>query len=561
VSELRTLNTAAIFAIFHLSLRCRFELEAQRSTSRALSTYAVHTAVNVALFPVLFFFSGLYYTDVASTAAVLLALEHQLRRIRLRREGEIVGLLSDAWIVVLGVAALLMRQTNVFWVVVLNGGLEAVDAVKGIKMPRPAAKNGHVSVMERVWQTLGQYAAGHIHDPLLSAAWLDDVVYTIISIALTTVCNPLPVLRRVWPHVTLLGLFGSFVIWNGGVVLGDKSNHIATIHLPQMLYIWPFFAFFLAPLLIPAVLRLAKHPLDVLGLTSVAIPAPYFPAESEKAPNTTKLPRPRSKALDIMTRISYTKDFRPFAAVGTIILFSLVVHFNTIVHPFTLADNRHYMFYIFRHTIRRSETVRLALAVPYALCLLLSWTALCRPTSEHGAKICQCRFVNHPFLPASQPCPSAQEPDKVHPNRSTAVVAYLDARESRAAEPVAVSTVLLVILASGLSLVTAPLVEPRYFIIPWVMWRLLVPAWQPSKTPETATDTPPQPKSHSAWIHTPLSRAYAIAQKHDVRLFAETAWFLAINLVTMYIFVAWPYTWRAEDGTLLDNGRVQHFMW
>ena len=32
--------------------------------------------------------------------------------------------------------------------------------------------------------------------------------------------GPTMVIRVMWPYVILLGAFGSFVLWNGGVVLG-----------------------------------------------------------------------------------------------------------------------------------------------------------------------------------------------------------------------------------------------------------------------------------------------------------------------------------------------------
>ena len=49
------------------------------------------------------------------------------------------------------------------------------------------------------------------------------------------------------PYITLILLFAGFVIWNGGVVLGDKSNHIATLHLPQMLLATALFILGYAP--------------------------------------------------------------------------------------------------------------------------------------------------------------------------------------------------------------------------------------------------------------------------------------------------------------------------
>ena len=72
---------------------------------------------------------------------------------------------------------------------------------------------------------------------------------------------------------------------------------------------------------------------------------------------------------------------------------------------------------------------------------------------------------------------------------------------------------------SALNLVTAPLVEPRYFILPWIVWRLHV-----------------QSRSH-------------------LLLLVETAWLLAINAATMYIFLNWDFEWPQEPG------KAQRFLW
>lgn len=122
---------AAIF-LFPLAAITRHRIEqclvAQRAKQSlaSISRYAIQTGLNVALFPVLFFYSGLYYTDVFSTLAVLLAYNHHIGRIGRDRS----SLLSDIWTILLGVVALSMRQTNIFWVVVYMGGLEAVHAIK-----------------------------------------------------------------------------------------------------------------------------------------------------------------------------------------------------------------------------------------------------------------------------------------------------------------------------------------------------------------------------------------------------------------------------------------------
>lgn len=119
-------------------------------------------------------------------------------------------------------------------------------------------------------------------------------------------------------------------------------------------------------------------------------------------------------------------------------------------------------------------------------------------------------------------------------------------------EPASTSTGLIFLLATTLSLMTAPLVEPRYFIIPWVMWRLLVPAWRLHDH-----------EGHSSIVsHLAENSWFKMFSRHyDVRLIIETLWFIAINAVTGYIFLSKPYVWKAEDGTVLDEGRLQRFMW
>lgn len=97
-----------------------------------------------------------------------------------------------------------------------------------------------------------------------------------------------------------------------------------------MLYIWPLFAFFSAPLAIPSILS---------GLTR---PIQY------------------TKSLLHLTSTRTALTSLPYI-LFTLALSAAVVQYNTIIHPFTLADNRHYMFYVFRYTILRSPAVRLGL--------------------------------------------------------------------------------------------------------------------------------------------------------------------------------------------------------
>jgi alpha-1,2-glucosyltransferase len=84
-----------------------------------------HTALNISLFPPLFFFSGLYYTDVLSTLVVLAAYTTYLNQRRTQNY-----LISSLVTVNIGVLALLFRQTNIFWVAVFPAGLAVVDTLK-----------------------------------------------------------------------------------------------------------------------------------------------------------------------------------------------------------------------------------------------------------------------------------------------------------------------------------------------------------------------------------------------------------------------------------------------
>lgn len=149
------------------SQRSSQQQQQQQQQHDALSSYALHTGVNVAFFPLLFFFSGLYYTDVLSTLVVLVAFWNTL----VRMNTQATSWRSDALVVLLAVAALLMRQTNVFWVVVFLGGLEAVHAAGALRPP--PTRPGAFDRPTKIKFYLSRYAQGEIHDPPLDATSLD----------------------------------------------------------------------------------------------------------------------------------------------------------------------------------------------------------------------------------------------------------------------------------------------------------------------------------------------------------------------------------------------------
>ncbi|KAM7207760.1 DIE2/ALG10 family domain containing protein [Naviculisporaceae sp. PSN 640] len=558
---LRHNNLLAVILTALLAALCRQRIEA-RTTERVeaerykgpytkplsaetpspTSLCAYHTAVNIGLFPVLFFFSGLYYTDVVSTLLVLVAYHNHLGRIKQQSP----GILNDLWTVFLGVATLFMRQTNVFWAVVFMGGSEAVHAIRSLK-PEPEEWAPFETFGEQVRAHVGRWAVGDIHDPGVDEAWPDDWLICLLSIAVAVICNPVKVLRQVWPHITILGLFAGFVAWNGGVVLGDKSNHVATIHLAQMLYIWPFLAFFSAPLFLPIIVEFLLSPLKAIS----TLIAGKLPTSNDTRPSGAKSP-----VLKITSLLSNKKVYYPLYIILTVIVSLAIVKFNTIIHPFTLADNRHYMFYVFRYTILRGAKIRYLLVGAYTAARWFIW-----------------RRLGGGVLEGEKRSPSTEIHMGDDQKKKRGEV------DATSVAPLT-STVLLWVITTSLSLITAPLVEPRYFILPWVFFRLLVPAWgvqipsSSSSVPSTEagkakpaakpTGKPgaPQPSEDKKGI---LTKIWELIEAIDLSLALETIWFIVINLGTMYMFLYRPFYWRtvAEDGSevLLDGGRLQRFMW
>lgn len=266
-----------------------------------------------------------------------------------------------------------------------------------------------------------------------------------------------------------------------------------------MLYIWPYITFFSWPVMLPHVLRLLSR---TGTITTASL--------------RTTLPRP-SVALPLTAAMA------------------LAVHFNTIIHPFTLADNRHYVFYVFRLLLRHPLT-KYAVVPLYLLCAWAAITALgnSHPTgSGTGMKTKQEEEVEEAAAVAADH----------RPHRTI----------TPPPEPIRVSFLLVFLTATALSIITAPLVEPRYLIIPWLIWRLHVQPPQPQIPSSLPTHPSPSSSSPSSPLQTLIDRILALDAPTWLSL--ETAWFLLVNLATCWIFLYRGFEWEAQPG------RVQRFMW
>jgi alpha-1,2-glucosyltransferase len=82
---------------------------------------------NIIVFPLIFFFSGMYYTDVFSTFTVILT--YSSWSVASRADWPVKGAYQLLHFL-FGLVALVSRQTNIFWVSVYLGGLQLVRSVK-----------------------------------------------------------------------------------------------------------------------------------------------------------------------------------------------------------------------------------------------------------------------------------------------------------------------------------------------------------------------------------------------------------------------------------------------
>ena len=124
-------------------------------SSSAETFHLGHTALNICLFPPLFFFYGLYYTDVLSVVSVLCAYHCYLKKEYVK-------------VIFAGLASLCFRQTNVFWTAIFLGGLELVRTLPrgrpDVEFPRRATLYDVV---------LGSWNHACVYDPFVSDAYFE----------------------------------------------------------------------------------------------------------------------------------------------------------------------------------------------------------------------------------------------------------------------------------------------------------------------------------------------------------------------------------------------------
>lgn len=136
------------------------------------------TVLNICLFPPIFFFSGLYYTDLAALLITMQMYSYDIRRDCRGTQASISGrkslaqsslLRQSIFLFIYGIAALFFRQTNVFWVVVFMGGLRVVKTLGSISTNCKAPET--VKIIRRSWEL------HQVFDPPVSGACFEGILY------------------------------------------------------------------------------------------------------------------------------------------------------------------------------------------------------------------------------------------------------------------------------------------------------------------------------------------------------------------------------------------------
>ncbi|KAL1210895.1 Dol-P-Glc:Glc(2)Man(9)GlcNAc(2)-PP-Dol alpha-1,2-glucosyltransferase [Cardamine amara subsp. amara] len=417
-------STNAIFAVICGVLVYEIIRFLEPNLSDRMATFM---ALVMSLYPLHWFFTFLYYTDVASLTAVLAMYLACLKK-------------RYTLSALFGTVAIFIRQTNVVWMlfVVCSGVIDfTLDSVKS------SDKNEKQRVNQELHQTsdkkgetlrsnLRKRKSDNSSDArsrlsiskmISSTEDTSGLIYDIYAVISTSWNMKWSLVVKFSPFAVVVLAFGIFILWNGGIVLGAKEDHVVSPHFAQIMYFSLVSALFSAPL--------------------------HFSADQLRN-QFQKLHRnwPLSLLLTLVALIT------GFASV----------HFFSLAHPYLLADNRHYPFYLWRKIINVHWSMKYMLVPVY----VYSWFSILTLLAKTRRKI----------------------------------------------------WVLVYFLATCGVLVPTPLIEFRYYTIPFYLFML-----------------------HSC-----------------VRSSGFATWlligtiFVCTNVFTMAMFLFRPFKWSHEDG-------VQRFIW
>ncbi|KAI9629691.1 hypothetical protein KEM48_012755 [Puccinia striiformis f. sp. tritici PST-130] len=225
----------------------------------------------------------------------------------------------------LGLWSCLFRQTNIVWVAFIAGSALVNHLRQGSNTAPSTPKRPQANRVKETHRPTQPY------DLSLTSASLLDLPRAIRSLVYESLINLWSTLPLLLPYSGVVVCFVSFLLWNGGIVLGDKSNHITALHIPQLYYFASFSMAFLAPV-----------SFDVF------------------------LIRRTLKSL-----FGSPRSF--FISCCLFITILWTIHKFTYEHPFLLSDNRHYTFYIWRRFFKFHQVAKYLFTPVYMICIKMIW--------------------------------------------------------------------------------------------------------------------------------------------------------------------------------------------
>ncbi|GFQ07333.1 dol-p-glc:glc(2)man(9)glcnac(2)-pp-dol alpha-1 2-glucosyltransferase [Phtheirospermum japonicum] len=410
-------------------------------------------AVVLSLYPLHWFFTFLYYTDVASLTSVLAMYLLMLRKkylfsslaIKFKKKTSLAPTwaprapddLFGRFLKILGALSVLIRQTNIIWMlfVACTGVIEftrshqkdsaEIDDISASKekddMSTPCEGVPTTSNLRKRRGNSGPKSRNKLSPQkfvsMTRSSGLLDEIQDVIVISWNHFWELLVSLS---PFFMVFVAFVAFVRWNGSIVLGAKDAHSVSPHFPQVLY---------------------------FGLVSALF---VFPVHFSLGQAAFVFQQHRERKL--------LGFFQCFTALT---IGFLSVHYFSIAHPYLLADNRHYPFYLWRKVVNYHWSTKYLMVPLY----VYSWFSIV------------CNLVKK--------------------QKKLWVLVYF--------------------FACAASLIPAPLIEFRYFTIPFFFLVLNI----------DITD--------KSWIVIGIL-------------------YFVVNCFTMFTFLFRPFAWKHEGGT-------QRFIW
>ncbi|CAO1397226.1 unnamed protein product [Diamesa hyperborea] len=290
VFMLRFISLAA--SIVNVYLIQSIRATAMKVDTKKMNLNLALETLTIAILPPMYFFAHLYYTDIISITTILGVILFSQKK-------------YHTFAAVCGCFSVLMRQTNIVWICMVLGS-SIVDKMVTSVFPKENLTN--ISL-----QQLISTVKAHLKNPKLLFNQL------------------LGILLEFYGYILIIINFIIFLVKNGSIVVGDKSAHEATLHLPQILYFTLFVLIFAPTMWIPRLFQI--------------------------------------KQLVTNRKLMIT-------CVVLLIVIGVIVKFNTLVHPYMLADNRHYTFYIWNRFYGKYQLARYIVIPVYIFGLITIWKAM-----------------------------------------------------------------------------------------------------------------------------------------------------------------------------------------